>query len=297
MFTFTSRRNLFGKLSGDSSSANLTLGDELMGDYEKRVSKKYSFLEDTKTKSTVADQQFYELPNNFAKLKDITVTIGTSVYTPTIISNRRQWDIINATTGRTSDIPQYAYIFNKKIGFYPIPASANTDAIAINYHIRYKELTVADYTTGTVTTATNGNTAIVGSGTSWTSAMARRYLYISEAQSGDGYWYEIDSVTDTTHLVLKKKYEGISISAGSSTFIIGQVSLLPEDYQSLPVYQALKIFFTSVKPDTKKASVYSIEVAGMKADMFADYGSSVLSPIIQEREARPLNPNNYVTAS
>ncbi len=69
----------------------------------------------------------------------------------------------------------------------------------------------ATYSTGTAQ-ATGASTAVVGTSTVWTSAMANRaYIVITGAQTGqkgDGLAYGIASVTDNTHLVLSSAYEG-----------------------------------------------------------------------------------------
>ena len=293
MLTFTGSRNLFGKLANDSSSANLTLGDTLINLFIKKISKKFNFLEDTFTITTVASQQFYDLPNDFAKYKNCFLTIGTTNYYPELITTRKKWDEINSTTSITSTIPQYCFIFNGQIGFYPKPSTA-AYSITLVYHIRYKDLSVADCTTGTITSIANAGTALVGSGTTWTSAMVGRYIQITETQGGDGYWYKIGAFVSTTALTLDRPYEGTSIAAAMATYTIGQVSPIPEDYQALPIFEALTLFFTSVKPDTNKAALYKMQAQEMKDGILEDYGSVSLDPRISEENLPPENPNNYL---
>jgi hypothetical protein len=66
-----------------------------------------------------------------------------------------------------------------------------------------------------------------------------RITSVSSANGGDGLWYEIAGVTDTTHLTLTRVYGGASIAAGSAAYTIGQMPLLPEAFHDLPwVYAA-----------------------------------------------------------
>lgn len=295
--TFTQRRNLAGKLANDSSSATLSVLDTLMNALEKKISKKFNFLEASLYSSTVASQQFYELPKNFGKLKSITVTIGTTKYQPILITSRELWDKINATTSITSDVPEYCFIFDKQIGFYPKPSSATTNAIYLQYHKTLKDLSIADYTTGTIVSIANGGTAVVGSGTTWTVKMAGMFIQITDsstANTGDGEWYEIESVESATTLTLKVPYQGLSIAAGSGAYTIGQVSLLPEDIQILPVFQALIPYFTSVKPDTAKLSIYKGLAKEMEDSMMENYGSNSISPVCSTEDFELKNPNNYL---
>jgi len=297
MLSYTGLRNLFGSLSNDKGSTNLTLGDTLINQFAKITSKKFNFLEASRYSSTVASQQFYSLPNNFGKLKTITITVGSTKYFPILITSREQWDKINASTTTTSNIPQYCFIFGGEIGFYPMPSSATTNGIYIQYHKKFFDLSIADYTTGTINSIANGSTTITGNATSWTVKMAGRWIMIADSNTsntGDGVWYEIDSITSATELELKKPYEGISISSGTASYTIGQCSYLPEDFQILPVFEALEVFFTSVKPDANKLTVYKTKVKEMKAELMAEHGSTSISPVISEEIYNQPNPNNYI---
>ena len=271
-----------------------------MNAFEKKLSKKYNFLEGSLYSSTVADQQFYELPNNFGRLNNVTVTISSTKYSPKLITSREQWDEINTSGTPTSDIPEFYYIFNKQIGFYPTPASATANAIYIQFHKNFKDSTLADYTTGTITSIANGGTAVVGSSTVWTAKMAGMWIQITDsstANTGDGEWYEIDSVTSATALVLKMPYQGIAIAVGTGAYTIGQVSLLPEDMQLLPVFEALVAYFTSIKPDNAKKQEYKSEVSTMNQQMMEEHGSTTLSPVCSEDLPEIENINNYIVGT
>lgn len=60
------------------------------------------------------------------------------------------------------------------------------------------------YSTGTVT-INNGDTTLVGSGTTWTSSMVGQSVWL------DGFFYEITTFTDTTHIEIAT-YEGVNLS-------------------------------------------------------------------------------------
>jgi hypothetical protein len=295
MLTYTGSRNLFGKLATDSSSATLTLADTLINLFTKKISKKFNFLEDTAIITSVASQQFYDLPIDFGRFKNLYTTSGTTNYYPTLITSRKKWDEINATTSTTGDVPQYVFIFNGQIGFYPKFASASISSTLI-YHKKQKDLSVADYTTGTITSITNGAAAMVGSTTVWTSAMIGRYITIPISQGGDGEWYKISAVGSNTTLTLDRNYEGTSIAAATATYTIGEVSFIPEDYQPLPVFEALTVYFTSVKPDTTKAATYKVLAQEMNGNLMEEFGSVSLDPRISE-EVCPENINNYSSGS
>lgn len=146
MKSYSTLRNLFGTLTNNNSSTNLTLGDQLMNDYYRKI---------------VAERDF--------------------------------------------DFEQKTAV----------------------------DFTIADYNTGTVDGATNGSKTVTGLGTTWTSAMAGRYIQI--AGTGDSVWYKIDSVGSTTSLTLSDFYNGTTIgpAAGASYIIRKRFYQLPNDYDKL----------------------------------------------------------------
>jgi len=301
MLTFTGRRNLVGDLTNNSSSANLTLMDTLMNEFDRELitSANFDFLEKTATDSTVAAQQFYDLPQDLGKLINVTVKIGDFLYTPLEVSSRTFWDRLNESTTVQSDIPEWYFVFNGQIGFYPTPSSTTANAITYIYKRRQVDLAVADFSTGTITTATNGSTAIVGSGTSWTTGMAGRWFRItagSAANLGDGQWYEIASITDGTNLVLVKEYQGTSISAGTAAYILGEVSIIPEEFQILSPYRAIEHYYNSVSPNSDRAALYKNLYEEGKARMLAERGSKSTNPAIDSdsRAFDPINPNLHI---
>lgn len=261
MLTFTGSRNLYGDLTSDGSSTNLTLGDTLMNQNAREIitMKQWNFREATHTASTVASQQFYNLPARASRVYTPLVTIGTTQYTPDEIRTREEWDRLNQTTSVLSDTPEYFFIFGGQYGFYPTPSGATANAISLPYLQTHKDLTIADYTTGTITSIDNGATTVTGSSTVWTDKFATRYIRITDSDSentGDGVWYEISSITSTTVLEIKAPYQGPTLSAATAAYTIGQVSIIPEDFQILPVYRACEHYFTSVQPDTERAAMY-----------------------------------------
>lgn len=71
------------------------------------------------------------------------------------------------------------------------------------------------YSTGTVTIS-NGDTTVVGSGTTWTSAMVGREIFL------DGFWYEITARTDNTHIDIAFPYTGTNLAG--ATYVLATVN-------------------------------------------------------------------------
>jgi hypothetical protein len=72
----------------------------------------------------------------------------------------------------------------------------------------------ADYTTGTIA-VTNGSTAVVGTGTTFTAGMVNRRIVIN------GVWYTVQSFTDATHIGLTANYTGSTASGLSYAIKVG----------------------------------------------------------------------------
>lgn len=295
MQTYTSGRLYAGSLVNDTTSNTLAILDTYINQATKRLInlRDWSFLEKTKTIATVASQQAYDLPSNLGKLNNLTVTISSTKYTPKEATSRDFWDKLNQTV-MSSDIPEWYYIFNGTVELYPVP-STSSNTITISYQRTQKDLSIADYTTGGILTATNGSASIVGTGTTFTEAMEGRWLRITDsdtANKGDGEWYEIEDYTSATALTLSKLYNGPSISAGNAAYIIGQTSLLPETYQDLPLIKAAEMF--SVIPNPERARIYK-EMYDQGVQELLDAESNKTSNVSISMRKKVENPNWYPT--
>lgn len=299
MLSYTGRRNLFGTLCNNSAAATLTAADILMNMCEKRImsARDWPFLYKQYTKTTVASQQAYALPAYTQTPQSVYVTVGSYRYSPREVTTRTEWDRINEVVV-SSDIPTHYFVYDNQILLFPTPSSSG-NTITFNARRVAADLVTADYTTGTITTvATSGvTTTVTGSGTIWHTGMIGRYIRITNGNaantlSGDHIWYEIATVPTSTTLTLTRTYGGTAMAAASATYTIAEVSLLPEPHDSLPIFEALKLHFTSIDPNIAKAREYANAHKEGYAQMVRDYGSK-LNVVIDEgmNTPDPINPN------
>jgi len=299
--TYTGRRNLFGNLCNNSATATLALADTLMNMVEKRIisARDWPFLWRQYTKTTVAGERSIKLPPYTNKPQSVYVTVGSYRYSPREITDRTEWDRLNAVSV-SSDIATYYFVYDGSIELYPTP-STSANVVTFNARRIGKDLSRADYTTGTITTvATSGViTTVTGSGTAWTAAMIGRYIRIDgtdAANTGDSFWYEIATVPTSTTLTLVRTYGGTAITAGSATYTIGELSLLPEPHDTLPVYEALQVYYTSVDPNQNKAVLYGKMASDGYTQMIKDHGSKVNVVVDDGTGGFPIiNPNLSLT--
>lgn len=307
MMTYKGQRDLFGTLTNNSSPTNLSLGDTLINNSDADIinKKHWDFLEAERYTYSVASQQFYSLPIEMddGHIKSIYVTIGTTTYVPQEVPSRDFWNALNESNIVYSDIPEWYFVSEEGVGFYPISSTGdgtapNSNKITMVFELKRKNISVTDYTTGSILSVANGGILVTGNGTNWTTKMNGFFICINDSLSdntGDGRWYEIDEVTSTTSLNLVRPYGGLSISAGTATYTIGQTSLLPEDFQILPVWMACQIYFTSIQPEPNQSALYkNLYLDGMHRldEAFSDKGTS---PVIgNEDEIYMKNPNLYI---
>lgn len=305
MKSYTTGRNLAGTLTKNTDTTHLTYIDQVANDDYRRICalKDWPFLTRNRTVSTTASTQFTTLPYDCDLVREISVipSGSTTRYTPTEVTSRREWDELNLRS-YTSDIPERFYVFAGQVGLWPTPASTS-NTIYVTQKCRVIDLSVADYTTGTIVSIANGASAVVGSGTSWTAQMAGRWIrftYSDTANTGDGMWYEISSVTDTTHLTLVRAYGGTSISAGSAAYTIGQMPLLPEAFHDMPWLWAAGTYWQ--KEDDKRAASFFAQhgsageggraPTGKVKELINAYSSESTDMVADDGEDRPIiNPN------
>lgn len=247
------------------------------------------------TEIGVGGVQFYRMPPNYSKLKDVTITVGNLKWTLDEIRTREEWDKLNVFP-YYADIPKNFFIYpggdhGGKIGIWPIPSTTG-NTITFNYKLRIPDLSLADDTTGTVSVS-NGGTTVTGSGTAWipTTNAGNESRWIKIAQNkGDNLWYQVASVESTTSLTLYQPYQGIAVSGG--LFTLGQMSLIAEDFQDLLIWRPLMFYFSTIKKDKEKYE----EFAGFYKEKLAqlnEYSGSNTVQVNLSPHYNNKNPNNY----
>lgn len=298
MKTYTQLRNLTAKYCNVNTqdTGKMAVIDENINDSIRTICNlhggKLRFLESTHDMYTVANQAAYQIPNKYRKLIDMYTYSGDGtsqsdvIYTPEMIFDPTKWKKVLQARYGSQNVPYFTYVENRRFFLYPTPQSDGL-LIKLRGRLNTRDLTIADYTTGTIVSVARDGTAVVGSGTTWTQEMVGSYIQIAVTQAnngGDGFWYEIAEVTDTTHLVLTKPYEGVSISAGSAAYTIGQCSPIPEAYDVGIVYRATALYWDN-NNDMARAKGYWLKYdGGNEAGYNKDYGGIIGQMIVTEGE-------------
>lgn len=296
MRTYTKYLSDFGKLTNNTETGNLTLGGTLINDSIRTICNlqggKLRFLEATKSMYTVADQETYQIPNGFRKLIDMYVYSGSGssssdvIYSPEMIFDPTKWKLILQYKLGTQSVPYFTYVESKTYKIQPIP-SATGNLIVLRGRLQTRDLTIPDYTTGSIVSIANAGTDVVGTGTTWTADMVGRYIQITEttaANGGDGFWYEIATFTDATHISITKPYEGTSIVAGTAAYTIGQCSVIPEAYDIAVVYRAVALYYQQQDQLARAKTYWMMYDGGMEAGYSKEYGGLISQMLANEGE-------------
>ena len=205
-----------------------------------------SFLQTTvRTTSSVADQQYYSYPvDAVLPLLSAVYVDGNQRYPLQVVEGPDEWNRLNAIQVEALSLPQFVYPRARDFGLYPTPQDSD-DTIELEFNLFVKDMSNADYTTGTVTVTTNSAT-VTGSGTTFASWMAGAWF-----KAPDGLWYRIESFDSTTQLTLETVFEGST--ASGQTYTVGESpNLPPELIEIIPHYAAAK-WFGGPKKDLKAA--------------------------------------------
>lgn len=370
MKTFTTLKNLWGSLTQNTSTDNLTLGGQLISDQHRYLLQKYFDNERTVTFSTIGSAsltttgslaigatsatlsaaytyrtnsqlvnfssgeqrtvlftynstaitwsvpltatattaislvgvQDYDIPANISKIKNNTITIGQIKFQPTPVSSRQEWDMIT-TLPYSSDIPNYFFIYNGKLSIFPIPSTTGNVG-TFNYKTRVADFSFADYSTGNIAAGgmVVGSTAVTGLNTAWITTgtlpagvdLTSYNLGLrADPPYGDGIWYPILSVTDATHLTLALPVISAPNITASTTYTIGQLPLLSEDFHDMLVQGPLVKYFSTIVPDPRKVAEWK-EIYNGNLELLKDYAGTKSVNVDLEAEPQQVNPNLFL---
>lgn len=246
--------------------------------------------------------QYYNIPQNISKIKDMSVTVGQLKFTPAPILTQVDWDNVNFLP-YTSDIPQYYFIFNNRLGIFPVPSTTG-NVITFNYKLRVADMSYADYSTGTVG-GTVGTTAITGASTSWNTTgtyplnvdltYANLFIRITPPK-GDGQWYQIRTFTSDTVLTLVNPLVNAPAMSSGAAYTIGQFPLLQEDFHDMMVYGALRVYFNAIVKDQEKFKLYD-GLYQERLTLLEDYAGTRQVNVDLGAEPNPTNPNLFLYAN
>jgi hypothetical protein len=285
MRSYTEELTTYQNLSLNSGSANTTFFNTIYNDAVRTRlgSWDWKFLQKSGTGVTTAGSRVVQLPPNCEKVRGVMVTSGSTKYTPALVVNQNDWQRL-ITTSYSSDIPTHVRVVGDTLEFNPIFITSSL-VVTFDFKKKVVDISTADYTTGTIS-ITSGTTVVTGSGTTFTAAMVGRYL-----KTTDGLWYEIATFTSTTVIGLTKAYAGSTISG--ATYAIGQMSVFPDGFENIPIYDTLSMYYETQKVDNVRAASQKARADEMMKIMKQEWSGGMVSSSL-DVEINVSNPNLYL---
>ena len=220
--------------------------------------------------------------------------MGNLRWNPHEVLTRQEWDNLNVFP-YYADIPNNFFIWNYQFQLWPIP-TVSGNIITFNYKRRIPDLSIADYvgSGGVTITVTNGSNIITGSGTAFTvtnnAVSESRYIQIAQP-SGDNLWYQIQAVNSTTQITLMSPYQGLTAS-GVTTYTIGQMPVLLEDFQDMLLWKVLTYYFSSTVDNPTKKKEFQ-DAYDTKLKLLEEYCGTKTIDVNLSRNTLQRNPNMF----
>lgn len=208
--------------------------------------------------STASNTQIYAFPPGLVTIEGGFITIGAVNYPLRPILSRWNIEQLNAIQIQASAIPQFFFVEQDSFQIWPIPQAVYTGTIY--YHFRDRNLSVADFSTGTIT-LTNGSAIVTNSSAVFTPAMVGRWLTVTDTTvPGQGYWYRVTGYTDASNLTLGTS-NGQPVlwnnaTATPATYVIGETPELPEELHSILAWGTASDFYGGMRKDPANQILY-----------------------------------------
>jgi hypothetical protein len=294
MLTFTDQLNMCQDISGLSDASSLI---NFKRDLQKGAAKFLAKLslpitELSRYTSAIANQQYYQMPEDAIKPTRVSILIGSQWYDLTEVGSEATW--IDLNSGPQTGNPTHYFVRgNDEIGFYPVPSSNVVNGIQLYFEPRHVLITASDYTTGTVSVV-NGSAVVTSTTALFTPQMANGSYVLQLTDGNDGLFYRIASFQTSQQVTLENVYQGLTVAAGQ--YRIGQVTRIPEEYQDAPIDYAMFRHFTE-KGEAGKAMYHKQLWTDSREEAEAVYGSKTSNQIIKSSRSmgHTFNPLTDIT--
>lgn len=291
MITWTQLQAKAIRLSRDTTAGTLVQLQQDMNTGYHMFNAKFGRYYSRKQQFTdvITGQSIYQTPVDSIRIIGMTVktATGTNTYSPPIkeIRSEYEWRQIKTVPNYASNWITYYYVLgNDQIEVWPVPSSDIPNGIRYYYQVQDHDLSVEDVVSSTLSpaqtcTMINGQTTVTSTGSTFTDQMAGLWFQLTGVT--DLTWYEIVDVPDSSTLTLKSAFVGNS-GAGFD-FRIGQLSILPNEYQDVPVHYALSLFFSG-KGNEQRSIMHKGLFDTAIQDAVSAYSSSTEGNVISDAD-------------
>lgn len=254
---------MFSQYLTNIGKAPTTLDTNIISSFQNNLSQRYQLVlakmanyvtQQDQSTLTVSNQQYYHYPPGIVSIDAVSVTIGSISYPLDPIYGQHAWDWINSIQIQPTVIPKFIFPRRDDFGIYPTPQA---DDYIINFKsfMRFINMTIADYTIGTISVTQAGQTITVAGGGTFTPAMVGRWFVVTDPTApGQGFWYRIAAWQSSSALTLESAYQG---DTGSGlTYRIGQSPEIPEEGHIILVDGVTSDFYANNRDDQATAQQF-----------------------------------------
>ncbi len=210
--------------------------------------------------TTSANQQVYPFPPGLVQIEGGYITVGSVNFPLRPIDALYNWEQLNAIMIQASALPQFYFVKQDSFEIWPVPQATYTGKIY--YRFRDRNLSIADFTSGTIT-LTSGSNIVSIAGSTFTSAMVGRWLTVTDTTvPGQGYWYRIIGYTDSTHITLGAN-DGVTATpwnnatVSPASYRIGETPEMPEEMHVILAWGTAADYYGSMQKDKDAFAFYN----------------------------------------
>jgi hypothetical protein len=159
MLTYSGLLARYKILTKNNSSENETLGAAYINESIRAICAinggKWPFLELQETTQTIAGREYVTIPNNIRTVMSFRYVQGddpntNTTFIPRVLFDSQAWESVLALHLGNSNWPWFAYQQDRRLLFRPIPSTTGNH-IMLRGRANITDLSIADYTTGTIT--------------------------------------------------------------------------------------------------------------------------------------------------
>lgn len=234
--------------------------------------------------SLVSGQQDYQMPADFVRTTEVTITANGIVYPLVEVPSEHKWNELNIIPSVTIYLPTSYFMkgFNV-LSVWPAPSTNNVGTLTVSYEPNLPDYKSADVT-GTTGSVTNGSTTVNDTNGAFTPQMVNQWFSVTDGT--DGNWYQIEQYVSATQITLTNDYQGLTST--TARYIIGPCPDIPADYHmGLAFYAAYQYYLK--RKDTGNAEQF----LGMFNDLLTqykeNYSSKTTGIVFTKRPVVPYN--------
>lgn len=228
-------------------------------------------------------QGLYQTPIDSIRVEGMTFLVTSTYEIPLKeIRSEYEWRQIVSVKGFKTNWPSWYFVLGKdQVAIWPLPSQNTVNGIRFYYQPQDHDLSIDDTTSTTASatvTVVNGQNTITAdnSVTPFTTDMAD--LGFQVTGQVDLSFYDILSATTNT-ITLKSAYTGVSGSG--KPWRIGQLPIIPQEYQQAPLHWAMWNYFES-NSNENRAQWHKSQYDNLVMQCQEDYSSSTESSVISD---------------